>query len=229
MLRVIAQYDRQTQELLDRFRKLHAKAIGIEAIALAESARQNGGSILTADAQGRQNSRSGRRQQGDQAGQRTAGFRPGDVAPQVSQDRAAANAEDKPAEEQQPLFGTFKEILGTKVAQVRASKRLKDSPACLVVPDGGLPPHIERMLRARQGDLPVTARILEVNAEHPLLRALGDLRAKHPDSPKIKNFVELIYDQALLAEGSPIEDPARFAQRLSEVLVTAASVELSQS
>jgi hypothetical protein len=99
MLRVIAEYDRQTQELLDRFRKLHAKAIGIEAISLAESARQNGGSILTAGTQGRQNGRSGQRQQGDQAGQRTAGFRPGDVAPQAPQDRAAANAEDKPAEE----------------------------------------------------------------------------------------------------------------------------------
>lgn len=101
MLRVIAQYDRQEEELLDRFQKLHAEAIGIEAIALAGSVRQNGGSTLAAGEQEQVHGQAGHRQQGDQTGQRTAGFRPSDAAKphgNGSQDRQAANG-DRPAEE----------------------------------------------------------------------------------------------------------------------------------
>lgn len=120
-----------------------------------------------------------------------------------------------------PLFARMKEILGDKVDSVRSSKRLTDSPACLVIREGGVAPHIERMLRARQLDLPPNRRILEVNAEHPIVKGLGTLVLTDPKSDRITQYVELLYDQALLAEGSPVEDPAKFARRVSELMALA--------
>jgi molecular chaperone HtpG len=119
------------------------------------------------------------------------------------------------------LFARMKEVLGDKVESVRASKRLTDSPACLVIREGGVAPHIERLLRARQLDLPPNRRILEVNAEHPVVKGLGTLVLTDPESTRVRDYVELLYDQALLAEGSPVEDPAKFARRVSELMALA--------
>jgi molecular chaperone HtpG len=86
------------------------------------------------------------------------------------------------------------------------------------VPDGGLQPYIERVLRATRKDAPRTKRILEVNATHPLLRNLERLFEKEPESPRLGEWIELLFEQALLAEGSPVEDPVRFATRLTTLL-----------
>jgi molecular chaperone HtpG len=104
------------------------------------------------------------------------------------------------------------------VSEVRVSDRLTDSPACLVVPDGGLQPYIERALRATRKDAPRTKRILEVNAGHPLVKNLERLCEREPESERLGEWIELLFDQALLAEGSPVEDPVRFATRLTRLL-----------
>jgi molecular chaperone HtpG len=112
----------------------------------------------------------------------------------------------------------FKRILGDRVADVRASTRLSDSPVCLVTPRGAMASHIERLLRAHDSELPQTKRILEVNPTHPVVVNLGRVLDATPDAPEASGWVEMLYDQALLAEGSPIEDPAAFAKRLSTLL-----------
>jgi molecular chaperone HtpG len=137
----------------------------------------------------------------------------------------AANEEDAKASE--PLFKKVQEVLGNRVSEVRASRRLADSPACLVVPTGGLPPFLERMLKARQMDVPEAKRILEINPEHALVAQLRKLHIVDPQSPKLIDWIELLFDQALLAEGSPVEDPARFARRLTQLMSDAAGAALS--
>jgi molecular chaperone HtpG len=143
--------------------------------------------------------------------------------------------EEKPAGEQEPAADTktasllqrFKEVLQGNVTEVRASTRLTDSPACLVTPEGGLPPHVERMLRAQKRDIPPTRRILELNLEHPLVKSIERLELVDPGSERARGWMELIHEQALLAEGSPIEDPAQFAKKLTRLMTAAAEHELS--
>lgn len=133
-------------------------------------------------------------------------------------------AEDKKEEDQaqnEDLTKRFKEVLGDKVGDVRPSRRLAESPACLVTPEGGLPPHMEAMFKAQNLSIPRTKRILEINPEHPVVGNLRRLLLVQPDSPKIGEWMELIYDQALIAEGSQVSDPALLAKRLTDLLTTA--------
>lgn len=123
-------------------------------------------------------------------------------------------------EELKPLTDRFQDVLKNEISEVRFSKRLADSPACLVVPEGGLASHIERMLRAQNQDVPEQKRILELNPNHPLIEALNKMSSS--DAGKVNEWVEMIYDHALLAEGSPIKSPARFAQRLTGLMQEAA-------
>ncbi|HWA75421.1 MAG TPA: molecular chaperone HtpG [Polyangiaceae bacterium] len=142
---------------------------------------------------------------------------------------AATEDESKaaPTPATEGLFERFREVLKEKVSEVRASKRLTDSPACLVQSEGALPPHIERLLRAQKREMPSQRRILELNLSHPLVKSVSALDEREPGSDRVKDWLELLYDQALLAEGSPIEDPAGFAKKLTRLLTTAAEHELS--
>ncbi len=130
---------------------------------------------------------------------------------------------------QTALLERFGQVLSERVASVKASGRLLDSPACLIVPDGGLSPQIERMIRAQGREVPKSRRILELNLEHPLLQNLQRLDEQAPDSEPVREWMRLIYDQALLAEGSPIEDPTGFAKRLTKLFTTASAHELLPS
>ncbi len=117
-----------------------------------------------------------------------------------------------------PLFGRCQEVLDAHVSEVRVSKRLTDSPACLVLPKGGLPAHLERLIRSYQGDLPVQKRILELNATHALVVRLKESHAKDAASAAVTESIEMLYDHALLTEGSPLPDPARFAARVAALM-----------
>jgi len=124
------------------------------------------------------------------------------------------------------LFERAKAVLGARVKEVRASDRLTDSPACLVVPPGGVSPTLERVLRAHGKEPPASQRILEVNPTHPLITALQTVAERDPSSAQVSEWIEVLYEQALLTEGTPIEDPQRFARRLTTLLqqaVTAAA------
>ena len=75
-------------------------------------------------------------------------------------------------------------------------------------------------------DVPEVKRILEINPDHALIAQLRHLHLAEPLSPKLVDWIELLFDQALLAEGSPLEDPARFARRLTQLMSEAASAAL---
>jgi molecular chaperone HtpG len=134
------------------------------------------------------------------------------------QDDAAA-AQDSAAIA--PLLTRCKEVLAAFVSEVRVSERLTDSPVCLVLPKGGLPAHIERLIRAQQQDLPAQQHILELNPNHPLVIRLKDEHGRDPQSEKLRDWIEMLYDQALLTEGSPLPDPARFAARVAALMQAA--------
>jgi molecular chaperone HtpG len=129
-------------------------------------------------------------------------------------DEEATKAKDEATKALDALLKRAKEVLSAQVSDVRVSDRLTDSPACLVVPRGGLPAHIERLLRAHQQDLPEQKRILEVNPSHPLIERMNVELTKSPESAQLSEWIELLFDQALLVEGSPLPDPSRFTKRL---------------
>ncbi len=125
-----------------------------------------------------------------------------------------------------PLTEKFKTLLEEQVSEVRLSHRLADSPACLVTPEGGMAAHIERMLRAQNHAMPEQKRILELNPKHPLIDAIQKISTDDKNE-KVQEWVELIYDQALLAEGSPIANPGLFAKRITGLMQQVATSQLS--
>ena len=139
--------------------------------------------------------------------------------------------EKKQKEEQetqlQPLVERIKEILSERVSEVRLSERLTDSPACLVVPEGGVHAHLERLLRAHDRNLPETKRIFEINPNHAIVRDLEQLHERDPKSDRVTEWVEVLFDQSLLTEGSPLPDPNQFARRVSRLLEQAAKAAVS--
>ncbi len=128
--------------------------------------------------------------------------------------------EDKSQNE--ALTKKFKEVLGESVSDVRPSRRLAESPVCLVTPEGGLPPHMEAMFKAQNLSVPKTQRILEINPEHPIVESLRKLLLVSPDAAEISEWMWLLHDQALIAEGSPVADPGLLAKRLTRLLTSAA-------
>ncbi len=140
----------------------------------------------------------------------------------VGLDKAEGPEKEKSKEEFGHLMGLIKERLGEKVKEVRLSGRLKDSPCCLVAEEGGLDPKMERLMKAMGQEVPPSARILEINPAHPLIETMKTLSEREGLTDALGEYVELLYDQALLLEGSKPEDPARFAQTLAKLMVESA-------
>ena len=113
-----------------------------------------------------------------------------------------------------PWLSKVQEALGEQVSKVIASKRLTDSPACLVIPPGGLQPHIELMMRAQNMDVPSKRRIMELNLEHPVIQKISAIE----NAEEVKEWSELLFEQALIAEGSPLKDPGAFSSRVTKLM-----------
>jgi len=129
---------------------------------------------------------------------------------------------DKKAEEAEadvaPLLALLRLTLQDAVKDVRVSQRLTDSPVCLVADENDLDIHLERMLRLHKQIEKESKRILEINAEHPLIRSLVAAVGKGSGSDSLNDAAFLLLDQARLLEGEPIPDPAAFARRMTSVL-----------
>ncbi len=121
-----------------------------------------------------------------------------------------------------PLLDKMKSVLSSSVEDVRVSDRLTDSPCCLVLSGGGPHAFVDRLLRERGKDVPRAKRVLEVNAAHPVILALASLVEKDPSAERIHDWIEVLHDQALLTEGSALEDPNRFAKRVTALMTEAA-------
>ena len=128
--------------------------------------------------------------------------------------KAEKEANEKAAADLKPFLDAVKEQLKDNVADVRVSTRLADSPCCLVAGANALSASMERMLRAMNQDVPHEKRTLEVNASHPLVAKMKDL-----SGDELKDAVDLLYDQALIAEGSAVPDPARFTKLLTALML----------
>ena len=137
-------------------------------------------------------------------------------------DESKKEAEDKnkkATKEHKSLIESIKKSLDDKVKDVRFSQRLTDSACCLVSDTYDPTPNMERIFKAMNQDMPQSKRILELNPDHPLVDGLQKLYDTSKKDPKLAEFAEMLYDQALLAEGSPIPDPLAFAKRVSTLMV----------
>ena len=137
-----------------------------------------------------------------------------DLGIETEEDKEAL---EKTAEENKNLFKAMKEALGDKVADVKASNRLKSHPVCLST-EGGISIEMEKVLSQQMNaDNRVKAqKVLELNTEHPVF---ANLQALYTDDPtKIFDYAELLYDQALLIEGLPVEDPVRFSNLICDLM-----------
>lgn len=117
------------------------------------------------------------------------------------------------------LMEFIKDKLADKVKEVRLSNRLTDSACCLVAEEFGLDANMERILRAMNQDVPESKRILELNPDHTIMQILNKLYGRDSGNAKLADYCEMLYDQALLTEGSPIPDPLRFTRMISELMV----------
>ena len=128
------------------------------------------------------------------------------------QDEAEKKAAEEAAESFKPMLERLKEALKDKAEDVRVTTRLVDSPACLVVQDGGMSTQLARMLKQAGQPAPEVKPVLEVNAEHPLVRKLEG-------SAHFEDLANILFDQALLAEGGLPADPAAYVRRVNALLV----------
>jgi len=130
------------------------------------------------------------------------------------QDETEKKAAEDAAEAFKPVLAKLKEALKDKADDVRVTTRLVDSPACLVVKDHGMSMQLARMLKQAGQQAPEMKPILEVNAEHALVKKLsGDA------NPNFNDLAHILFDQALLAEGGLPEDPAAYVKRVNALLV----------
>lgn len=155
----------------------------------------------------------------------TQSLREYDGKPLKPADRGELSAE-KPDElkQQQEAFREFlgfvKETLGDAVKEVRLSPRLRESAACLVGEDSGIGAHMERLLRkmGREGELPAAQRILEVNPDHATIAGLKELFERDRNDARLAQYVRLLHEEAIIAEGSSLQDPKAFLQRINELM-----------
>ncbi len=127
------------------------------------------------------------------------------------QDEAEKKAAEEAAEAFKPLLARLKEALKDKAEDVRATTRLVDSPACLVVQDHGMSTQLARLLKQAGQSAPETKPVLEVNPEHPLVKKLDG-------SVHFHDLAHILFDQALLAEGGLPADPAAYVRRVNALL-----------
>lgn len=140
-----------------------------------------------------------------------------DVAPGSADDKKQAEEQRREQEEGfKDLLMALRAKLQDEVKDVRLSSRLTSSPACLVGDEHDMSPHIAELLRRTGQEVPKVKRILELNPTHPLL---PKLQALDKNDPALAQCAELLYGQAILAEGGQLPDPAAFSQRIAELLL----------
>ena len=129
-------------------------------------------------------------------------------------------ARETTAEENKDMLEAMKNALGENVSEVRISSRLTDDPVCLVA-DQGMSIEMEKVLSQDPMNRGLKAtKILEINPNHPIFAKLQDVFRTQPDA--LNDYADILYDQARLIEGLPIEDPAEYARRIVDLMVNAA-------
>ena len=122
------------------------------------------------------------------------------------------------AKSSEKLIKRMKTALDDRVEDVRVTNRLTDSPACIVLNEQDMAMHMQRILKDAGHEMPSTKPILEINPDHPIVKKLSSEKSKK----KFADWSDILFDQALLAEGGQLEDPASFVAKLNSMLVTIA-------
>ena len=130
-------------------------------------------------------------------------------------DGGGAISQDAMNEEHKPLRKKIKRALKDRVEAVNVSRRLVDSPACVVAGEHDLNPQMRRMLEASGQELPESKPILEINVDHPLVGRLSG----ETDDKRFDELSNIVLDHALLAEGSQLDDPAAYVHRMNRLLL----------
>ncbi len=130
------------------------------------------------------------------------------------QDEEEKKAAEATAEALKPLVERLKASLKDRVKDVRVTTRLVDSPACIVVDEGDMSGHLARMLKQAGQSAPKAMPILEINAEHALVKRLDSAEG----SERFDDLAHILFDQAVLAEGGHLEDPAAYVKRVNALL-----------
>jgi molecular chaperone HtpG len=135
------------------------------------------------------------------------------------EDEAEKKEHEETETQYKDLVEKMKGALADKAKDVRVTFRLTDSPACLVADEHELSANLVRMLKAAGQDAPESKPILEINPDHPLVT-----RLKYEDaaSPRFGDWAHILFDQAMLAEGGSLADPAAFVKRMNEMLLAGA-------
>jgi molecular chaperone HtpG len=130
-------------------------------------------------------------------------------------DEAQKKQQDEAAEAAAPLLEKLKKLLGERVADVRVSARLTDSPSCLALSEWEMAPHLARLMREAGQDVPDSKPTLEINPQHALLARIEG----EADEAVATDLATLLLEQAEIAAGAPLPDPAAFVQRMNRLLV----------
>ncbi|MBI5256381.1 MAG: molecular chaperone HtpG [Burkholderiales bacterium] len=128
------------------------------------------------------------------------------------QDEEEKKQAEAVAESFKPTLEKLQAALKDRAKEVRTTTRLVDSPACIVVDEGDMSAHLARLLKQAGQAAPKSQPILEVNPEHALLKRLAT------DEPRFDDLANILFDQALLAEGGQLDDPAGYVQRVTRLL-----------
>ena len=132
------------------------------------------------------------------------------------QDEEEKKKAEEAAEQFKPVLDRLKTALEGRAKDVRVTTRLVDSPACVVVEEGDISGHLARMLKQAGQTAPTALPTLEINPDHALVKKLGAIEG---DEPRFGDLAQVLFDQALLAEGGVLENPAAYVRRVNALLL----------
>jgi molecular chaperone HtpG len=138
---------------------------------------------------------------------------------EISLDASGKTDREETIKKYAKLIDMIKDQLKEEVKDVRLSGRLKDSACCLVTDEGDLDPRMEQLLKAMGQEVPSQKRILEINPDHQIFESMNRLFEKDKEIDLIKEYIALLYDQALLLEGSRPKDPVLLAKYISKLMI----------
>ena len=160
---------------------------------------------------------------GEFEGKPLASVAKGDLGLDKLESEEEKQAHRQAEEAAKDLLGRIKEALGERVEDVRASHRLTSSPACLVLGEHEMALYMQQLLKQAGHEVPSSKPVLEVNPSHPLIERLRGIGTAEGEAARFKEWSEFLFDQAVLAEGGQLENPAAFVQRMNELLLQVAA------
>jgi molecular chaperone HtpG len=140
-------------------------------------------------------------------------------------DKEEKEEKEKAQKKYEKFIDLVKDILKDDVKDVRLSGRLTDTVCCLVTDEGDLDPQMEKLLKSMGQELPPMKRVLEINPAHPLFASMNTIFEKDKKSATLEEYVRLLYDQALVLEGSKPKDPGAFSKLIARLMVDNAAAD----